>query len=72
MESTGNKCIECGSQTYAIQIIDRGESNSHYELVYAAGDAKRKFTKTYDIEGKVSAELCQNCGRISLRAVPNK
>ena len=72
METTAKKCIECGAETVAIQLIDRGESNSHYEPVYAAGDAKRKFTKTYDIQGNISAELCQNCGRITLRAAPKK
>lgn len=54
-----------------IQIIDRGQRNIHYELVYAAADSKRKFGKGHDIAGKVAAELCEHCGRITLRAAPN-
>jgi hypothetical protein len=68
MKATGKKCIECGSETYAIQVIDRGQRNIHYDLVYAAGESKPKFGKGHDIEGKIQAELCQNCGRIALRA----
>ena len=70
MNTTGKKCIECGSDTVAIQIIDRGQQNIHYELVYAAADSKRKFGKGHDIAGKVAAELCEGCGRITLRAAP--
>jgi hypothetical protein len=72
MDRTGNKFIGCGEETIAIQIIDRGEGNSHYEPVYAAGGAKRKFTKVYDIQGEVSAELCENCGLIMLRGARKK
>ena len=71
MNTTENKCIECGAGTVAIQMIDRGQQNIHYEMVYAAEASKRKFGKGHDIAGKVAAELCQNCGRITLRAVPN-
>ena len=68
MNTTRKKCIECGAETHAIQVIDRGQKNIHYELVYAAADSKRKFGRGHDIAGKVTAELCQNCGRITLRA----
>lgn len=57
MNKTGNKCIECEDETFAIQIIDRGQRNIHYELVYTTGDAKSVFGKGYPIEGKVSPEL---------------
>jgi hypothetical protein len=70
MNVTGNKCVECGGDTQPIQLVDRGQKNIHYELVYAAGGAKRSFGKGYDIEGKVAAEMCENCGRITLRAAP--
>lgn len=70
MNKTSKKCIECGEETYAIQIIDRGQQNIHYDFVYTAGESKAKFGKGHDIEGKINAELCQNCGRITLRAAP--
>lgn len=70
MQKTGNKCIECGQDTYGIQVIDRGQQNIHYDFVYAAGESKSKFGKGHDIEGKINAELCQNCSRITLRAAP--
>ena len=68
MNKTGNKCIECGETTYSIQVIDRGQQNIHYDLVCAAGESKSKFGKGHEIEGKINAELCNNCGRITLRA----
>lgn len=72
MITTGYKCIECGQETSAIQVIDRGQQNIHYDLVYAAGDSKSKFGKGHAIEGKINAELCANCGRITLRAAPKE
>lgn len=70
MTTADSKCIECGAAMVPIQIIDRGQNNIHYELVYAAADSSRKFGKGHDIAGKVAAELCENCGRITLRAAP--
>ena len=70
MNATGKKCIECGADTVAIQIIDRGQRNIHYELAFAAADSKRNVLKGHDFAGKVAAELCERCGRITLRAAP--
>ena len=70
MNSTGKKCIECGTETVIIQIIDRGQKNIHYDFVYASGKSKSKFGKGHEIAGKINAELCENCGRITLRAAP--
>jgi hypothetical protein len=70
MNKTGNKCIECGEETYAIQLIDRGDMNVHYNLSYTTDDFKRK-PRTYHINGHVAAEMCENCRRITLRAAPN-
>ena len=70
MDRGSGKCVECGGQTYAIQVIDRGQRNIHYKLIYTAGDAKPKFGKGYDIEGEVTAEMCEDCGRIVLRGAP--
>ena len=71
MKETGKKCIECGEETYAIQVVDRGQKNIHYDLIYTSGDAKRSVFKGYKKEGEVAAELCENCGRITLRAIPS-
>lgn len=70
MISTGKKCIECGAETIAIKIIDRGQRNIHYDMIYAVADSKRSILKGHDVEGQVAAELCENCGRITLRAAP--
>jgi hypothetical protein len=32
MAKTGTKRIECGGNTCAIQMIDRGQKNIHYNL----------------------------------------
>lgn len=71
MINTSKKCIECGTETRVIQLIDRGQNNIHYDFVYAEADSTRKFGKGHDVAGKVLAELCENCGRITLRAAPN-
>lgn len=54
--------------TYTIKISGRCQKNIHYELVYTSADSERSIFSGHDIEGKIAAELCQNCGRITLRA----
>jgi hypothetical protein len=67
MSESRNKCIECGGESQAIKIIDRGQRNIHYDLIYAAEEAKRSIYSGYKKEGAVRAEMCSNCGRITLR-----
>ena len=45
--------------------------NNHCSLVYAAGESKPKFGKGHEVEGKINAESCNNCGRVTLPAVLN-
>lgn len=71
MEDTEKKCIECGGATHPIKIIDRGQKNIHYGLIYTAEGSKRNIFKGYPKEGEIGAELCDSCGRITLRAVPS-
>lgn len=42
MKTTGGKCIECGEDTYVIQMIDRGQKNIHYNFAYSTDDFKDK------------------------------
>ena len=69
MKTTGRKCIECGEDTYVIQVIDRGQKNIHYNFAYSTDEFKDK-PRAYKISGFVAAEMCENCGRITLRAAP--
>jgi len=64
------KCIECGGETHAIKIIDRGQKNIHYDLIYTLAESKRSIFKGHSEEGKVRAEMCESCGRITLRGKP--
>ena len=70
MDKIGKKCIECGGEMHAIQVIDRGQKNIHYDLIYTSGDSKRSIFKGHNIEGNVHAEMCEDCGRITLRGTP--
>jgi hypothetical protein len=42
MKTTGGKCIQCGEDTYVIQMIDRGQKNIHYNFAYSTDDFKDK------------------------------
>ena len=64
------KCIECGGKTHPIKIIDRGNQNIHFDLIYALADSKRSIFKGHEKEGVLMGELCEGCGRIALRAAP--
>ena len=67
MSEKSKTCIECGGETHPIKIIDRGQRNIHYDLIYAAEDSKRSIFSGHKIEGTVRAEMCSDCGRITLR-----
>jgi len=69
VDTNESKCIEAWRNS-PIKIIDRGQRNIHYDLIYTAADSKRGIFSGHPTEGKVSAELCPNCGRIALRAQP--
>lgn len=64
------KYIECGGETSPVKIIDRGQRNIHYDLIYTAEDSKRSILRGHPKEGQIAAELCGICGRITLRATP--
>jgi uncharacterized OB-fold protein len=67
------KCIECGSPTHPIRVLDEGGQEGHLMPEYAAIDSKRSwFFGRYPVEGHLAAELCESCGRVTFRAVPDK
>ncbi len=71
MNETSKKSIGCGAETHVIQIIDRGQHNIRYNLVYAPEGSKRNIFTGHKGEGEIVGELCENCGRITLRAKSN-
>jgi hypothetical protein len=58
----------------AIQIIDktaRGPMGVHSDLEYTVPEAKRSiWTGLLPIEGKISAFMCDGCGRVILYGHP--
>ena len=72
MEMTGNRCTECGGNTYLIRIVDRGIKNAMFKMSYATKDKKSRLGASYDLVGDIDAEMCENCQRIALRGVPRK
>ena len=64
-------CIECGSPTHRIIVLERDFVNRHQVLEYAAADATAGwFTGRFPTKGSLRAELCEGCGRVTFRAVP--
>ena len=64
-------CVECGGATHPIIVLEAGEGNRHRCLEFTTTDAKPGwFLGRYPTKGYVSAELCVQCGRITLRAYP--
>lgn len=64
-------CIECGGATHPIRVIEQ-DQKTHNTLKYTAIDAKQSWLLCrYPVEGHLAAELCESCGRVTFRAVPN-
>ena len=73
MSANLGKCIECGSSTYPILVLEAAHGNRHQSLAYAAADAKAGwFLGRYPTQGHLYAELCESCGRVTFRAVPSQ
>lgn len=68
------RCPDCHGALAAITLIDRGESYRHWELGYAAGNAKRSLwgLGNFAVEGDLKGYLCAACGRVLLYAAPRK
>lgn len=60
-------CPDCQSEMRPIKLISTGEFSSQKEVGYAVGDAEKTwFLGRYPKQGKVRAEMCRSCGRITL------
>jgi hypothetical protein len=74
MDTKAKKCPDCGHSMRAIKILNNawyGIRPAEGELSYMAAEATRSFwTGRYPIEGKVTACLCDGCGRILLYGEP--
>jgi hypothetical protein len=74
MDTIAKKCPDCGHPMKAIKILDNaghGLSRTERELRYLAPEAKRSFwTGRLPIEGRVTACMCDGCGRILLYGEP--
>jgi len=64
------KCIECEGSVVPIRILEQ-DRGVHLPLKYAAIESSSSWLRgRYRLEGEITAELCTNCGRVTLRAVP--
>jgi hypothetical protein len=76
MDTTDKKCPDCGRPMKAIKILDNaryGARPAQGELTYTVPEAKRSFwTGLFPAEGKVTACMCDGCGRILLYGEPRE
>ena len=71
MAETTATCGECGGVIRPIRVVEQ-DHRAHHMLKYAAIDAKPSwFLGIYPVEGHIAAEMCESCGRVGFRAVPN-
>lgn len=60
-------CPDCSVAIGPIRLIDKAAYGMHAELEYAVPESRRGFwTKTFPVAGRVTAYMCQQCGRILL------
>ncbi len=72
MSESNQDCIECGAATHPILVVEQDHQH-HDTLKYTAIDAQPSwFLGRYKVEGHLAAELCESCGRVTFRAVPQE
>jgi len=68
------KCQDCDGELKAIKLIDQGlrlgTGKLEGDLEYSGTEAKRSWTGKLPLEGKITAFMCQDCGRVILFGEP--
>ena len=77
MSAEDKKCPDCGGPMKSITIIDKtakgGGRPQHTELEYTVPEKKRSiWTGLLPIEGKITAYMCDGCGRVLLYGQPRE
>lgn len=71
MAAPDKKCPDCGNVASEIKLIDKAHAGAHNEFEYTLPESKRSFWMgRYAVEGKVTAFMCGECGRIILYGKP--
>ena len=79
-------CVDCGGKTESIKLVDatqpgmalgvvdeKSQASHHIQLQYVAEDSERsRFSKRFPTAGHIRGQMCTDCGRITLYAVPRK
>jgi hypothetical protein len=76
MDTTDKKCPDCGHSMKAIRILVNtmsGYRPGQGELTYTAPEARGSlWTGRIPAEGKITACMCEGCGRILLHGEPRE
>jgi len=69
------KCQDCDGDLQAIRLIDQGirwfgTGKFEGDLEYSGTEAKPSWTGKLPLEGKITAFMCQDCGRVILFGEP--
>lgn len=65
------KCLECGGVTHPIRVLDQGHLDQHKDPEYTVLDSKKEWLSgRFPVKGRLTAELCDSCGRVVFRAAP--
>ena len=68
------KCQDCDGEMRLIRLIDQGfrlgTGKIEGDVQYSGAEAKPSWTGKLPVEGKIAAQLCQDCGRVILFGEP--
>ena len=65
-------CSDCGGVAHEIRLIDKSNYGAQDNFAYTLPEEKVKFwTGSYPVKGRVTAFLCEACGRIIHYGVAN-
>jgi hypothetical protein len=71
--STERECPDCAGVLEEIRLVDKTtvSGGGHFDLEYTVPEAKRSFwDQKFPVAGRVSALMCQSCGRVLLYGQP--
>jgi hypothetical protein len=75
LRTSPGSCPDCGTEMRAIKLFCKGAGRYTIDMAvrfYTSANARRGWFSGFPVEGRVTALMCESCGRITLYGRPGE